>query len=180
MEYVEGDTIDRYCDRHELSLAERLRMFLVVCGAVSHAHRNLVVHRDLKPRNVLVTKDGDPKLLDFGIATVLNPELSGDSVDTRLAFTPEYASPEQIQNQSVSTAADIYSLGVVLYELLTRRSPYRLKTRLPPEIFQAVCEQQPDLPSAAAGRTGDAATADAATRPTRMPRRPAERSSSGA
>ena len=173
MEYVEGDAIDRYCDRHELSLVERLRMFLVVCGAVSHAHRNLVVHRDLKPRNILVTKDGDPKLLDFGIATVLNPELSGDSVGTRLAFTPEYASPEQIQNQSVSTAADVYSLGVVLYELLTRRSPYRLKTRTPSEIFQAVCEQQPDLPSAAAGRTGDAATADAATTtdPTTAPSR---------
>ena len=82
MEYVEGEAIDRYCDRHELSLVERLRMFLVVCGAVAYAHRNLVVHRDLKPRNILVTEDGDPKLLDFGIATVLNPELSGDSVGT--------------------------------------------------------------------------------------------------
>ncbi len=163
MEFVEGESIDRFCERHDLSLAERLRMFLVVCGAVSHAHRNLVVHRDLKPRNILVTQDGEPKLLDFGIATVLNSELSGDSVGTRLAFTPEYASPEQIQNQSVSTAADIYSLGVVLYELLTRRSPYRLKTRTPSEIFQAVCEQQPDLPSAAAGRTEAVATADAQT-----------------
>ncbi len=144
-------------------------MFLVVCGAVSHAHRNLVVHRDLKPRNILVTKDGDPKLLDFGIATVLNPELSGDSVGTRLAFTPEYASPEQIQNQSVSTAADVYSLGVVLYELLTRRSPYRLKTRTPSEIFQAVCEQQPDLPSAAAGRTSRAPPPTRRRRRTRTP-----------
>jgi eukaryotic-like serine/threonine-protein kinase len=152
MEFVEGEAIDRYCHRHELALADRLRMFLVVCGAVAYAHRNLVVHRDLKPRNILVSGDGVPKLLDFGIATFLNPDLAGETAGPAAAFTAQYASPEQVQSLPVTTAADVYSLGVVLYELLTHRSPYRLKTRAPSEIFRAVCEQQPDLPSAAIHR----------------------------
>ena len=122
MEFVEGEAIDRYCHRRELALADRLRMFLVVCGAVAYAHRNLVVHRDLKPRNILVSGDGVPKLLDFGIATFLNPDLAGETAGPAAAFTAQYASPEQVQSLPVTTAADVYSLGVVLDELLTHRA----------------------------------------------------------
>ena len=160
MEFVEGEAIDRYCDRHELALADRLRMFQVVCGAVAYAHRNLVVHRDLKPRNILVSGDGVPKLLDFGIATFLNPDLAGETAGPAAAFTARYASPEQVQSLPVTTAADVYSLGVVLYELLTHRSPYKLKTRTPSEIFRAVCEQQPEPPSAAIRRDTAASPTD--------------------
>ena len=153
MEYIEGEAITRYCNGHGHTLADRLGLFQRVCAAVAHAHRNLVVHRDLKPGNILVTADGTPKLLDFGIASFVNPELSGDTVDaTRRALTPEYASPEQIQGGVVTTASDIYSLGVVLYELLTGRSPYRVRTSTAAELYRAVCEQEPDRPSTALAR----------------------------
>jgi eukaryotic-like serine/threonine-protein kinase len=153
MEYIEGEAITRYCNRHEHTLADRLGLFQRVCAAVAHAHRNLVVHRDLKPGNILVTADGTPKLLDFGIASFVNPELSGDTVDaTRRALTPEYASPEQIQGGVVTTASDTYSLGVVLYELLTGRSPYRVRTSTAAELYRVVCEQEPDRPSTALAR----------------------------
>src|SRR5690606_14181766 len=121
MEYVEGERIDRWCDARQLGVDERLRLFLTVCDAVHHAQQNLVLHRDLKPANALVTPDGIVKLLDFGIARLL-PESGAtfDPAETRLhAFTPRYASPEQIRRTGENTATDVYALGVILYELLT-------------------------------------------------------------
>ncbi len=150
LEFVEGTPIDRYCDSNRLSVADRLKLFRKVCSAVHHAHQNLIVHRDLKPGNILVTKEGEPKLLDFGIAKVLNPsimqaqEVTGPEV--RL-MTPEYASPEQVRGDPLTTASDIYALGVLLYELLTGRRPYRFKTRLQNEIVRVICESDPERPS---------------------------------
>lgn len=151
MEYVEGMPITTWCDRHRLGVRGRLRLFLDVCAAVSHAHHNLVVHRDLKPSNILVDTDGRVKLLDFGIAKLLNPGLSGvDQPMTRTEFrmmTPEYASPEQVLGEPLSTASDVYSLGVILYELLVGQRPYRLDTVGPAELATIVCEREPERPS---------------------------------
>ena len=130
---------------------ERITLFRRVCDAVQYAHQNLVVHRDLKPGNILVTAEGHPKLLDFGIAKILSPELDADSApQTLTAFrvlTPEYASPEQTRGGLVGTASDVYALGVLLYELLTERRPYRLAAQTPEAIARAVCEQDPVRPS---------------------------------
>jgi eukaryotic-like serine/threonine-protein kinase len=154
MEYIEGAPIDQYCQQHNLSPAERLKLFRTVCTAVHYAHQNLVVHRDLKPTNILVTPDGTVKLLDFGIAKVLKPELFPETVaPTRTwarAMTPAYASPEQVRGQTVTTASDVYSLGVVLYELLTGQRPYQIKGSLPHEIAKVICESEPQKPSTAA------------------------------
>jgi tetratricopeptide (TPR) repeat protein/predicted Ser/Thr protein kinase len=154
MEYIQGEPLHAYCDSRRLPIVERLRIFQQVCAAVACAHRNLIVHRDLKPSNILITGEGVPRLLDFGIAKLLNPELSGGApTATGLAMTPEYASPEQARVEVVTTSSDVYSLGVLLYELLTGRRPYRLKTRQLLEVLRAVCEEEPEKPSAAVGRT---------------------------
>lgn len=155
MDYVEGVVITRYCDEHRLSTSARLKLFLSVCSAVAYAHQNLVIHRDIKPANVLVTAEGIPKLLDFGIAKLLNTETDeqGSTVTQLGAMTPEYASPEQVRCEQVTTATDVYSLGVLLYELLTGHRPYRIKSRRPDEIVRVICEKEPTRPSLAATST---------------------------
>lgn len=154
MELIEGDPIDEYCERHKLSTAERLKLFLSVCSAVQYAHQRLIVHRDLKPGNILVAGDGTPKLLDFGIAKILDPEdMPGQLEPTLTVFrvlTPGYASPEQIKGEPITTATDVYSLGVILFELLTGSSPYRITSRSAQEIARAVCDFEPERPSTAA------------------------------
>jgi non-specific serine/threonine protein kinase/serine/threonine-protein kinase len=153
MDFVEGVPIDKYCDTHKLSTVERLRLFRSVCAAVQCAHQNLVVHRDLKPSNILITADGQPKLLDFGIAKLLEGE---EGVEVTLTeyrvLTPEYASPEQVRGGPITTASDVYSLGIVLYELLTGHHPYRLPTKSAAEMERAICEEEPERPSTAMDR----------------------------
>jgi tetratricopeptide (TPR) repeat protein len=147
LEYVEGTSIERYAEIHRLSVEARIELFLAVCDAVQYAHGNLVVHRDLKPSNILVTTDGQVKLLDFGIAKLV---LAGQPSETRTGprlMTPEYASPEQIRGEATSVASDVYSLGVLLYQLLTGRLPYRLASRSPLEVERALLEQEPERPS---------------------------------
>jgi len=151
MELIEGTRIDSYCNEHQLSITQRLQLFRQVCAAVQYAHQRLVIHRDIKPSNILVTNDGVPKLLDFGIAKILDPAgVDADATVTLArAMTTEYASPEQIRGEPITTASDVYSLGVVLYQLLTGRSPYAVETRTSLDLARAVCETDPGRPSTA-------------------------------
>jgi serine/threonine-protein kinase len=156
MEFIDGIPIHRYCDEHRMTIDQRLEVFRSACDAVEYAHRNLIVHRDLKPGNMLVTSDGNLKLLDFGISKLLDD--SNGHVETLATepanrlMTPQYASPEQIRGESITTVSDVYSLGVVLYELLAGRRPYQLKGRNPKESEQLICETEPAAPSAAVAR----------------------------
>ncbi len=154
MEYVEGRTIDAYCREEELDVEARCWLFLKVCAAVSYAHRNLVIHRDLKPGNILVAADGSPKLLDFGVAKLLDPELDSGPTHTisggRL-LTPEYASPEQVRGQLVGTASDVYALGAILFELLTGVKAQHVDSHSPAELEKAICDREVQPPSSCIG-----------------------------
>ena len=158
IEYVEGVPIDVYCDAHDLDLAGRLELFRQVCSAVHYAHQRLIVHRDIKPSNILVGKDGTPKLLDFGIAKLIDPSVERDRTHTmwRVA-TPTNASPEQLTGGTITTATDVYGLGVLLYRLVTGVSPYRLASDTDTELVRAVCEQPPEPPSKALRRSAPTA-----------------------
>jgi non-specific serine/threonine protein kinase/serine/threonine-protein kinase len=147
MEYVEGMPIDEYCKRHAVDTPRRLDLFRQVCDAVHYAHRNLVIHRDLKPSNILVTADGTPKLLDFGIAKLTRTDVV--ATETLRSFTPEYASPEQVRGDPITTGSDVYALGVLLYVLLTGRTPYRA-TDDPLAQARMICEDAPIPPGTAA------------------------------
>ncbi|MBS1810322.1 MAG: protein kinase [Acidobacteria bacterium] len=158
MEYVEGKPLNRFCDERKLTIAERLRLVQQVCAAVSYAHQKQIIHRDLKPGNILVTSDGTAKLLDFGIAKLLDPEWGADTIDQTATavrlMTPEYASPEQVRGLPVTPSSDVYSLGVLMYELLTGRRPYRLSSHAPHEMARVICEETPTRPSSLAQSVG--------------------------
>jgi eukaryotic-like serine/threonine-protein kinase len=149
MDYVEGTPVDTFCNQGGLDVAARCRLFLLICDAVSHAHRNLVVHRDLKPGNIFVTGDGTPKLLDFGVAKLLNANAESGSAMTMSAglLTPEYASPEQVRGLTVTTATDVYSLGAIFYELLTGVRAHSITSRTPLEIQRVICDEEVQRPS---------------------------------
>ncbi|MEM7583077.1 MAG: serine/threonine-protein kinase [Acidobacteriota bacterium] len=151
LELIDGEPIDRFCDNHRWTIDQRLKLFCQVCSAVDYAHANLVIHRDIKPNNLLVTPDGTPKLLDFGIAKLLLPELSrADPVHTLAGnswMTPDYASPEQVREEPLTTATDVYSLGVLLYRLLCGRPPYQFHSRSPRAIEDVISNAEPPAPS---------------------------------
>jgi len=160
MEFVDGRPIDRWCDERKLNVTQRLQLFRSVCDAVQYAHQRLVVHRDLKPGNILVTADGKVKLLDFGIAKLLRKEQKGDetTITLMLLMTPEYASPEQVNGDVITTLTDVYSLGVILYELLTGHRPYHLRRAAVREIARVLAEEEPTRPSAVVATTEERLT----------------------
>jgi eukaryotic-like serine/threonine-protein kinase len=167
MEYIDGLPINKYCDAQKLSTVERLKLFCTVCTAVHYAHQNLIIHRDLKPANILVTADGTPKLLDFGIAKIINPDFGQQTIDLTAAsmrlMTPEYASPEQVRGELITTASDTYALGVLLYELVTGQRPYRITSRSPIELVRVICEEEPEKPSTVVGRNETVSAQDGQT-----------------
>src|SRR5262245_47272509 len=156
MEYVDGLPITKYCAEQNLDIAERLKLFRLVCEAVQYAHQHLVIHRDLKPGNILITQERIPKLLDFGIAKLVHPERSVEMATLTSAgqrmLTPDYASPEQFLGQTITTSSDIYSLGAVLYELLTGQRPHRFEFDSLAGMEKAICEVEPEKPSTAVVR----------------------------
>src|SRR5436190_7572237 len=163
LEYVEGMSITRYCDEHKVNTTERLKLFRQVCAAVEFAHQNLIVHRDLKPSNILVTEDGTPKVLDFGIAKRLSADWSGTVEATETVarlLTPEYASPEQLRGEILTTTSDVYSLGVLLYELLSGHRPFSLASRSPDEAARMIVASEPVKPSVAITRSVPAGPTD--------------------
>ena len=151
MDHVEGLPIDRFCDQARHSIRQRLELFLTVCSAVEHSHHNLIIHRDLKPSNILITAAGVPRLLDFGIAKIINPELGGLAPLTvgprQSLMTPAYASPEQVRGEPVQLATDVYALGMLLHELLTGRRPYQITSSSAADIERVICETHPPAPS---------------------------------
>ncbi|MCH9694900.1 MAG: serine/threonine-protein kinase [Gammaproteobacteria bacterium] len=161
MEYVDGESVDHYCDNQSLDTRERLTMFVKICAAVDHAHRNLIIHRDIKPSNIMVNRDGEPKLLDFGIAKLL--EADSDVLQTRSnarMMSPLHASPEQVRGEQISVASDIYSLGVLLYQILTGQHPYMMRSNTPAEVERVICETDPLKPSSRVTGSGNASDVD--------------------
>lgn len=162
MEFIDGQTLYRYCDKNRLSVDERLELFCRICEPVEYAHQKLIIHRDLKPSNIFITNDGSPRLLDFGIAKLLDPDMASDTLEPTATalrmMTVDYASPEQVRGERVTYSTDVYSLGVILFELLTGYRPYRLKSRSPHDVARAICDDEPILPSvAASGRESELA-----------------------
>jgi eukaryotic-like serine/threonine-protein kinase len=172
MEFIDGLPITEYCDRNRLSIEERFRLFRAVCSAVHYAHQHLVVHRDIKPSNILVTPEGIPKLLDFGIAKMLSLDspVENATMTGFWAMTPEYASPEQLRGEPITTATDVYSLGLILYELLTGQPAHRFSSHMPHEMARIVLESEPAKPSGAVFRK---------VRPDNLPEKPDSGANSG-